>query len=139
MTSPHSLIQRARQSGNPVIEDDRVVFFWEGDSAPRLISDVIGWEARPKSFKRLTAGLQPASDKTLWSCSLIVPRDAYVEYTFFDPLTQEHFLDPWNSHTVSNGLGDRNNFFYMPETMSSPFAVRRADVQIGRASCRERV
>lgn len=131
MTSPNSLVQRARQSGNPVIEDDRVVFFWEGESAPRLISDITGWDARPKLFKRLTSTLRPASDKTLWSRSLIVPRDAYVEYAFFDPVTQEHFLDPWNSRTVSNGLGDRNNFFYMPETIPSPFSIRRADVRTG--------
>ena len=96
MTSPNSLVQRARQNGNPVIEGDRVTFFWEGDAAPRLISDATDWDARPKSFKRLSStpssplrtGFKPASAKTLWSCSLIVPRDAYVEYTFFDPVTQ---------------------------------------------------
>lgn len=131
MTSANSLVQRAKQSGNPVIENDRVTFFWEGDSAPRLVSDMTGWDARPKSFKRLTSQLQPASAKTLWSCSLILPRDAYMEYTFFDPVTQEQFLDPWNPRTVSNGVGAHNNFFYMPETMASPFAVRRADVRTG--------
>lgn len=139
MTSAHSLLQRARQNGNPVIQNDRATFFWEGDSAPRLISDVTGWDERPKSFKRLSptpssplrTGLTPASDKTIWSCSLTVPRDAYVEYAFHDPVTQEHFLDPWNQRTVSNGMGDRNNFFYMPETMPSPFSMRRADVRTG--------
>jgi enterochelin esterase family protein len=131
MTSANSLIQRARDFGNPVIQNDRVAFFWEGDSAPRLISDLTDWDEHPKSFKRLSSTLHSASDKAIWSCSLTVPRDAYMEYAFYDPVTQEHFLDPWNQHTVSNGLGNRNNFFYMPETMPSPFSMRRADVRTG--------
>lgn len=131
MTSNHSLIRRVKESGNPVIQSDRATFFWEGDSAPRLISDLTDWEDRPKAFKRLTSALNPASAKTLWFCSLTVPRDAYVEYAFHDPVTQEHFLDPWNTRSISNGLGNRNNFFYMPETMPSPFSMRRADVRTG--------
>src|SRR5689334_1814294 len=78
MTSANSLIQRARDSGNPVIQNDRVTFFWEGDSAPRLISDLTDWEEHPKAFKRLSSTLNPASDQAVWSCSLAVPRDAYV-------------------------------------------------------------
>jgi enterochelin esterase family protein len=131
MTSNNSLIQRARESGNPVIQNDRAVIFWEGESAPRLISDVSGWEDHPKAFKRLTTTLDPSSGKTLWSCSLTVPRDAYVEYAFYDPVTQDHFLDPWNPRSINNGLGSRNNFFYMPETMPSPFTIRRANLRTG--------
>lgn len=130
MTSSNSIIQRAKEYGNPVIQNDRATFFWEGDSAPRLMSDLTNWK-RPKSFRRISSSLQPASGKSIWSCSLTVPRDAYIEYVFHDPVTQESFLDPWNSHTVSNGMGDRNNFFYMPETMPSPFSMRRADVRTG--------
>jgi hypothetical protein len=106
MTVPHSLIQRARQSGNPVIKNknNRVTFFWEGDSAPRLISDLTDWEDHSKPFRRLTPTLQSGSDKPIWSCSLTVPRDAYVEYALLDPVTQEHFLDPWNPRSVSNGM-----------------------------------
>src|SRR5512145_2631146 len=131
MTSANSLIDRARQQGNPVIQNNRATIFWEGNSAPVLISDALGWEDRPKPFKRLGAGFSPASDQTIWSCSLTVPRDAYVEYAFHDPVTQEHFLDPWNTRSVPNGFGNRNNFFYMPETMPSPFSMRRADVRTG--------
>jgi len=131
MTAPNSLIQRAKQNGNPVIQNDRATFFWEGDSAPLLISDLMGWDEHPRSFKRLTSTLMPASNKAIWSCSLTVPRDAYVEYAFRDPVTQEQFNDPWNQRRVSNGLGDHNNFFYMPETMPSPFSMRRADVRTG--------
>jgi enterochelin esterase family protein len=131
MTSNNSLIQRARESGNPVIQNERATFFWEGDSAPRLISDLTDWDEHPKNFKRLSSTVKSASDKAIWSCSLTVPRDAYVEYALYDPVTREHVLDPWNKHTVSNGMGNRNNFFYMPETMPSPFSMRRADVRTG--------
>lgn len=131
MTSANSLIQRAKQNGNPVIQNNRATFFWEGETAPRLISDLTDWDEHPKPFKRLSSSLAPASGKTMWSCSLTVPRDAYVEYAFYDPVTQDQFPDPWNQNNVNNGLGNRNNFFYMPETMPSPFSMRRADVRTG--------
>jgi enterochelin esterase-like enzyme len=146
MTSADSIIQRARDYGNPVIQGNRATFIWEGDTAPRLISDLTHWDERAKSFKRLTStpssplttSLKPATNSTVWSCSLTVPRDAYIEYAFYDPATQDRFLDPLNSQTVSNGMGSRNNFFYMPETMPSPFSMRHADVRVG-ALTRHRV
>src|ERR1051325_9547245 len=95
MTSANSLIQRAKDSGNPVIQNNRATFFWEGDSAPHLISDLTDWEEHPRAFKRLSSTLTSAADKAIWSCSLTVPRDAYVEYAFQDHATQEQFLDPW--------------------------------------------
>jgi enterochelin esterase family protein len=134
MTPSNSSIRRALDSGNPVIEGNRASFFWQGESALQLVSDVTGWEDRPKSFKRLSPGSRLDSDQTLWSCTLSVPRDAYVEYYFYDPASEARFLDPWNPRIVLNGLGDRNNFFYMPETMPSPFSLRRADVRTGTIS-----
>ncbi|RPI90230.1 MAG: esterase family protein [Chloroflexi bacterium] len=131
MTSSNSTIRRALESGNPVVQGNRVTFIWEGDSAPQLMSDLTGWEEKPKPFKRVSSTPRSASSpsgKTLWSCSLTVPRDAYIEYAFYDAASQEKFLDPWNERTVNNGLGSRNNFFYMPETMPSPFSMRRATV-----------
>lgn len=131
MTSARSLIQRARESGNPVVQGNRAIFFWEGDEAPLLISDSTGWDERPKAFKRLSPRSRQGAAQLIWSTSLTVPRDAYVEYAFMAPDTQEKILDPLNPRSTSNGLGSRNNYFYMPETMSSPFSVRRADVPIG--------
>src|SRR5829696_8830849 len=109
MIASNTIIQRARENGNPVVQGNRAMFIWEGDSAPRLISDLTGWDEHSKPFKRLTStpssplrtGLKPAADKTMWSCSLTVPRDAYIEYAFYDHVTQDRFLDPWNSHTVN--------------------------------------
>jgi Enterochelin esterase and related enzymes len=131
MTPSDLTIQRALESGNPVVHSNRATFIWQGDSAPQLISDLNGWEVRPRQFKRVSSALGPASDQTIWSCSLTLPRDAYVEYAFYDPISQEKFLDPLNARTVSNGVGSRNNFFYMPETMPSPFSMRRAEVRSG--------
>lgn len=131
MTSSDTAIRRALASGNPAVDGNRATFFWEGGFAPHLISDSTGWEDRPKRFKRVSLRSMPGSDKTVWSCSLTVPRDAYVEYAFYDPLTQEKILDPLNGQTVNNGMGSRNNFFYMPEATHSPFSLRRAGVRTG--------
>ncbi|MGZ9235833.1 MAG: alpha/beta hydrolase [Anaerolineales bacterium] len=131
MTPADSLIRRAFEAGNPVVDGNRATFFWEGEFAPQLISDLSGWEDRPKPFKRVSPGPKFGSDRPIWSCSLSLPRDAYLEYAFFDPNSQEKILDPLNGQTVSNGVGSRNNFFYMPESTPSPLAVRRADVRSG--------
>ena len=131
MTASNSKLLRARQSGNPVVDGSEVTFFWEGRSAPTLISDANNWNEKSNPFKRLSPRLRPASTKSIWSCTLTLPRDAYIEYAFYDRVSQEKFLDPLNRRTVSNGLGGRNNYFYMPQTMPSPFTVRRADIPVG--------
>jgi enterochelin esterase-like enzyme len=131
MTASNSKILRARESGNPIIDGSEVTFFWEGRSAPTLISDANNWDEKANPFKRVSPKLRPATAKSIWSCTLILPRDAYMEYAFYDRVTQEKFLDPLNRRTVSNGLGSRNNFFYMPQTMPSPFSLRRADIPAG--------
>lgn len=131
MTRSDTGLEHARESGNPVIHGNRATFFWEGEHAPHLIGDPTGWESKPRPFKRM-------GHKLLWSCSLTVPRDAYVEYVFYDPGSDQRIFDPLNPRTVNNGLGERNHFFYMPEAMSSPFSMRRADVRTG-ALTRHRV
>ena len=131
MTISSSTIQRARESGNPIVDENRATFIWEGKNAPYLISDLNDWDEKSKPFKRVSSRLIPASEKPIWFCSLTLPRDAYLEYTFHDPKTQRNFLDPLNRRSVNNGVGSRNNFFYMPEAMPSPFTFRRADVPAG--------
>jgi enterochelin esterase family protein len=131
MTISHSVIRRALKSGNPVIQGNRAIFIWQGRTAPYLTGDLNNWDDKPRRFKRVSPRLLPASAKPIWFCTLTIPRDAYVEYAFHDPASQENFLDPLNRGTVSNGMGGRNNFFYMPETMPSPYHLRRADVTPG--------
>jgi enterochelin esterase-like enzyme len=129
-----SITQRAFESGNPVVHGNRATLIWEGESAPQLISDLNDWDPtrKPRSFKPVSSRLEPAPAQTIWAWSLTLPRDAYLEYAFYDPLSDEKILDPLNRHTVSNGMGSRNNYFYMPETMASPFPMRRAEVRGGR-------
>src|SRR5512147_2110626 len=131
MTSARTLLQRVRENGNPVVDGNRAIFLWEGEMAPLLISDSTGWDERPKAFKRLSFNARHAPAQPVWSVSLTVPRDAYVEYAFLDPKSQEQILDPFNQHFINNGVGSWNNFFYMPETMPSSFSLRRADVRTG--------
>jgi enterochelin esterase-like enzyme len=130
-TVSNSIIQRAFKEGNPVIDMDHATFIWEGESAPYLIGDFNHWEGTPKRFKRVSPKLIPDSSKSIWYATLIFSRDAYVEYAFYDPVTQQNFLDPLNKKSTPNGFGIRNNFFYMPENMPSPFPLRRADVTPG--------
>jgi enterochelin esterase family protein len=131
MTASQSTIQRARASGNPVIHGNQVTFIWEGRTAPTLIGDFNHWDSARTAFKRISPRLMPAAEKAVWYCSLNLPRDAYVEYALYDSVTQKRFLDPLNRHSVNNGVGGRNNYFYMPETMPSPFVMRRADIPVG--------
>ena len=133
-TVSHSIIQRAFKDGSPVIDIDQAVFIWEGESAPYLVGDFNHWGENTIRFKRVSPRLIPDSAKAIWTCTLTLPRDAYVEYAFYDPITQKNFLDPLNKKSVNNGVGGRNNFFYMPETMPSPFPLRRADVTPGTLS-----
>ncbi|MBV6449296.1 MAG: hypothetical protein MHPDNHAH_00006 [Anaerolineales bacterium] len=134
MNLSQDTIQRAKEFGNPVVRGDRATFIWEGKTAPHLISDLDRWEENPKPFKRIGSTLTPASPKSIWSASLTLPRDAYLEYALYDPVSQKRFPDPLNRKSVNNGVGSRNNFFYMPETMPSPFSMRRADVRVGALS-----
>jgi enterochelin esterase family protein len=134
MTVSDTLIQRALKSGNPVVDTDQATFIWVGESAPYLTSDLNNWDDKPKRFKRVSPRLIPDSTESIWYCTLTIPRDAYVEYAFYDPVTQKKFLDPLNKKSVDNGIKERNNFFYMPETMPSPFPMRRADVTPGTLS-----
>jgi enterochelin esterase family protein len=133
-TVSNSIIERALKSGNPVVDTDQAIFIWEGESAPQLTSDLNHWDNNPKRFKRVSPKLIPDTKKSIWSCTLSIPRDAYVEYAFYDSVTQKKFLDPLNKKSVDNGYRERNNFFYMPETMPSPYPMRRADVTPGKLS-----
>ena len=136
-TISKSVIQRALEEGNPVVDTDHATFIWKGESAPYLVGDFNQWGdtkygGKLKRFKRLSPRLIPDSTEPIWYTTLTFPRDAYVEYALYDSVTQSNFLDPLNKKSVDNGVGDRNNFFYMPETMPSPFAMRRANVTPGK-------
>ena len=125
-----NILTRLYTEGNPLIDGNRATFYWMGDWAPHLIDDLHEWEEQPQPLRLLSAPLL-GSDKPVWSASFKLPRDAYLEYVFFDPHTKQRHADPFNPGSVDNGVGGRNHFFYMPEPEATPLALPRKDVQHG--------
>jgi len=126
-----NILRRLQAEGNPLIDGTRVTFYWQGDWAPRLMDELHGWDENRLALKRLPARLAPGAERPLWSTSFELPRDAYLEYAFFDPGTEQRMPDPFNPRTVSNGFGARNHFLYMPEAASTPLAVLRSEARHG--------
>ena len=125
-----NILTRLNTEGNPLISGERVTFYWMGDWAPHLIDDLHDWEEFPQPLRLLSTPV-PGSDKPVWSVSFALPRDAYLEYAFYDPNTKQRHPDPFNLHSVNNGVGGRNHFFYMPEAEATPLAMPRKDIKHG--------
>ncbi len=110
----HPLLALARTLGNPVLEEKVATFIWQGETAPLLIDDLHNWDEAPQKMLRIGA--------ELWSFSIPLPADAYLEYAFIDPQTGERIPDPLNPNRVENGANDYNHFFYMPQGKPSLLA-----------------
>jgi enterochelin esterase family protein len=121
-----ALLARARQTGSPVIEDNRATFVWLGDEPPEVIGDFNGFGWREP---RVT--LAPQSPG-VWAQTIDLPRDAYIEYVY--RLNGETGLDPLNPRRVSDGIGGRHNYFFMPEAEQTPLARARKGVPRGTIS-----
>jgi enterochelin esterase family protein len=117
------LLERARQNGHPLIDDNTVTFLWEGETAPRIVSDLTQWDESPLPMTPIAPGL--------WACSFDLPPDAYLEYSFYDPDSRERIPDPLNPHKYWNGIHAYNNYFHMPGSRPSPLARRRPEVPRG--------
>lgn len=99
---------------NPTINDRQVTFTWQGKNPPRVSGDFNNWDLETGlEFKHLKA--------QLWQAELELPRNAYMEYAFF--ADDIRIPDPLNPHTLNNGVGSRNHFFYMPEARPSEYAA----------------
>ena len=68
--------------------------------------------------------------KELWSFSMPLPSDTYLEYAFIDPQTGDRLPDPLNPNRVRNG-DEYNNYFYMPQGKPSPLAFPKKGVARG--------
>ncbi len=125
MANQHPLLVRATQEGTPLIDGDQVTFLWKGKSAPYLRGDFTGWhEGQALRFSRLAPGL--------WSHTLALPVDAYLEYAFFaDPDQDERMADTFNPRRAANGIGKYNHYFYLPERQPSPLTQRRRGILRG--------
>ena len=110
-----SLLSQAR-TGTPVISDGLAMFVWEGTEPPQLIGDFTGWEwGTPLSLTEAGTGV--------WTHSLELPSDAYIEYAYWRD--GERVADPLSPHTVPDGIGHANHFFWMPA--ASPTSLTRRE------------
>jgi len=122
----HPLLALARTMGNPVLQDEIATFVWQGKTAPRLVDDLHNWDESPQ--KMLRAGSE------LWLHSIVLPKDAYLEYAFLDPSTNERVPDPLNPRKIWNGINAYNHYFYMPEAKPSPYVLPSKGVEAGKVT-----
>jgi len=101
-----ALLARAAREGTPLIDGDRVTFVWLGEQAPRLLGDF-----GPALWVDCEQKLEAAAPG-VWTVEVTLAADAYVEYVYL--LDGGQVTDPFNSRTVSNGLGGAHHYFYMP-------------------------
>ena len=116
---------------NPIVEGERATFIWIGEQAPILHGDMNWW-----GMERPPIRLQK-QDKDVWSVTLTLPRNAYIEYAFFaedDKNGEMRLLDPRNPRQISNGVSGYNNFFTMPMYMPAYGRETRPNVRKGRVT-----
>jgi enterochelin esterase family protein len=131
------LLERLRLEGNPVIDGETVIFLWQGESAPQLIDDLHGWEDNPQQLKRMGTDSSTGSGITFWGISFPLAQDAYLEYSFYDPISKNRFRDPFNKRRIYNGVGSYNNFLYMPEASRSPWTKIDKNIKHGKLTRHE--
>jgi enterochelin esterase family protein len=68
--------------------------------------------------------------RNFWTYQQAFPLDAYIEYAFIDG--DKRLLDQFNSRITPNGMGDFNNFIYMPRAAPNRVAFRQRGVPRGR-------
>lgn len=112
---------------SPYVEGTTATFRWRGLRPPRLEADVNRWGLDPVPFE--------SDGHEMWSAAVDLPRDAYVEYHL--SLDGANSLDPLNRRNVANGIGGRENFFYMPEAGPTPYLQPDAGARLGRITRHE--
>lgn len=107
-------MKQVEQHGAPLLHHDQATFVWKGTESASLVGDFNGWgvDAPPISMTQAADGL--------WTCTLTLPDDAYIEYGFL--YQGERLPDPLNPHKGSDGLGHINSFLWMPNAIDTPLA-----------------
>lgn len=101
-----SIIRRLKREPTPLIDGNTATFIWKGERAPDLVGDFNGWDLdKPIRLAKAEPGI--------WTHQLVVPVDAYIEYSFIQDADNLH--DPNNPRLSPNGIGGNNNYFQMPE------------------------
>ncbi len=117
------LLDRIREEGHPLIDGSTATFVWQGEQAAALINDLHNWEANPQPL--LPAG------QNLWSLSIDLPDQAYLEYAFIDPRDGTRLVDPFNPRRIWNGISAYNHFFYLPGGGPTPLVKRKRSIAHG--------
>lgn len=124
-----NLIERVRVEETPLITRDQATFVWAGERAPTLAGDMTGW----KPWETTSSGQKMQEvESGIWTCTLTLPSDAYVEYAYF--LDGQRVRDPFNPRRVPNGFGEMNNCFWMPKAPRSRLFRRQKGVKAGVVS-----
>ena len=110
-----TLVTRAGQKGSPVIDGDTATFVWRGRKPVFVAGDFHDWHGEPLPLEQVSPGL--------WTRTLKLPRDAYVEYALFD-VRGRRVKDPLNHRLTPNGTGAFNHSFSMPGHTPTPLARR---------------
>ena len=118
--------QRVRDHGAPLLEDDQAVFVWFGRQSPFLVGDFNNWDwDSPLVLKSF--------DENIWTYTLKAQKGSYIEYSYIDE-AGERLPDPFNANTVTNGLGERNHYFYMSGAGPTALAQRQNGVPQGKVT-----
>ena len=121
-----TVVAQAQAQKTPLISGEQATFVWTGEQAPVLVGDMTGW--RP--WEAVSGGQKMAEvGPGVWSCTLTLPPDAYVEYVYL--VDGQRRYDPFNPRRVPNGFGEHNNCFWMPHAPQSPLFRRRRMVPAG--------
>ncbi|MGE5221787.1 MAG: alpha/beta hydrolase-fold protein [Omnitrophica WOR_2 bacterium] len=117
------LLQQIKTVGNPLVETDQVTFVWHGKTAPVLVGDFNDWDMEhPVPLKKISANI--------WTYRLSLPADAYIEYNYVSD--GRRIPDPYNSCLISNGVGEYNQYFYMPGATQPSSTVNDKNIPRGK-------
>lgn len=120
------LLDRLASEGNPLIDDDDVLFIWEGETAPYLHVETNHFQA--VQMQRI--------EPDVWTYQIQLPSEAYIEYNFAteenDPDTIVE--DPHNANVTDTGIGHDNHYFRMPHRVHTPYIMERYGIQKGTVS-----
>lgn len=110
---------------NPRIDERGATFAWLGAKpAPVVVGSWNDWD--PARAVRM----RPAGSG--WEARIELPVDAYVEYVFL--LDGRPIADPLNAAWTDNGIGGRNQRFWMPRASRRAMELARRRVPHGEVS-----
>jgi enterochelin esterase family protein len=128
--SAQDRIDLAYALGTPLIEDNTATFVWQGEDPPILRGDWNDWdEGSPLPWQRAKGPRGKPAASPVWIAALELAPDAYMEYGF--GADKDRSADPFNPRRISNGMGQFNHWFYMPQGGPTLLAQRQRGVPRG--------